>query len=325
MIESIVAGSVTLASSPFIARLLVSWGLIDTPNHRSLHSSPVPRGGGIACSLGVLAGGATAAIRGAPLPWFAVLVPLSLALVGLFDDRRSLPPAGRLAAQAVGGVLLGLAMGAGWWLLLGLVIVPITVNTVNFMDGVNGMTAANLASWGLVSALVSRGWDDDVVSVLGAVVAATALGFLPWNSPRARLFLGDSGSYLFGSLVSVGLILGMLQAPRGLILLAPLSIYFADTGATLIIRLFRREPILQAHREHTYQRIAAQGWSHTAVSALVLVCNLVITLAWLPGRPVLGVPASVIIVSAYLLSPIPLRRLRAEALRRRTNGAAHDT
>jgi len=299
----------TMIAAPLVLRIMVRRGVLDVPNHRSSHVTPVPRGGGIACLAGVLAGFALASAHHHAVPWLAVSGAMLLAVVGFADDQGGLAAAPRLGAQLTVGAVVGLAEGGGWWILAGMVVIPIAVNAVNFMDGINGITGLNVAAWGLVAMAVGYAQHESSLVIIGAVTAGSTTAFLPWNAPVARLFLGDVGSYLLGGFVGIGIIIGVHQTPSGLVLLAPLAIYFADTCATLLRRGFRGEQLTTAHREHVYQRLVSEaGISQSKVAGLTVILALVITLAWISGSPYVGVVTTLTICATYLALPAALER-----------------
>jgi len=309
MAELLVSFAVAMSTAPLVLRVMRQRGVLDIPNHRSSHVTPVPRGGGVACLAGVLAGLALASVRHQDVPWLAVSGAVCLAIVGFADDRGALAAAPRLGAQIAVGALVGVTVGGGWWILAGLICIPVAVNVVNFMDGINGITSLNMAAWGFVAMAVGYAQHESSLVVIGAVTAGSTIAFLPWNAPVARLFLGDVGSYLLGALVGIGIIIGAHQTSSVALLLAPLAIYLADTGTALLRRALRGEQLITAHREHVYQRLVSEvGMSHSAVAALTVVLALVITLAWVPGSPLVGVPVTLVILATYLASPAALAR-----------------
>ena len=312
--------AVAMTAAPLVLRVMLHRGVLDVPNHRSSHVTPVPRGGGVACLAGVLAGLALASARHQDVPWLAVSGAVCLAIVGFADDRSALAAAPRLGAQIAVGALVGVSVGGGWWILAGMICIPVAVNAVNFMDGINGITSLNMAAWGFVAMAVGYAQHESSLVVIGAVTAGSTIAFLPWNAPVARLFLGDVGSYLLGALVGIGIIIGAHQTSSVVVLLAPLSIYVADTGTALARRTLRGEPLMTAHRQHVYQRLVSEvGMSHSAVAALTVVLALVITLAWVPGSLLVGVPATLVVLAAYLASPVALART-VQPRRQRTGG-----
>ena len=301
--------AVAMSAAPLVLRVMLQRGVLDVPNHRSSHVTPVPRGGGVACLSGILAGLAVASAQHQDVPWLAVSGAVFLAIVGFADDHGGLAAAPRLAAQVAVGALVGVTVGGGWWILAGIICVPVAVNVVNFMDGINGITSLNVAAWGIVAMAVGYAQHESSLVVIGAVTAGSTTAFLPWNAPVARLFLGDVGSYLLGALVGIGVVMGAHQTSSVVVLLAPLSIYLADTGTALVRRALRGEQLMTAHRQHVYQRLVSEaGMSHSTVAAVTVVLALVITVAWVPGSPLLGVPVTLVVLATYLASPAALAR-----------------
>jgi len=316
--ELLVSFAVAMAAAPLVLRVLLKHGVLDVPNHRSSHVVPVPRGGGIACLAGVLAGLALASTLDRDVPWLAVSGAVFLALVGFADDQGTLPTAPRLGAQVAVGALVGVSVGGSWWILAGMICIPIAVNVVNFMDGINGITGLNITAWGFVAMAVGYAQHETSLLVIGAVTAGSTTAFLPWNAPVARLFLGDVGSYLLGALVGIGIIIGAHQTPSVVVLLAPFSIYLADTGTTLVRRTLRGEHVLNAHRQHVYQRLVNEaGMSHSAVAAFAVLLALLITVAWVQSPQLLGVPITLLLLAIYLESPHALTHT-AESRNQRT-------
>jgi UDP-N-acetylmuramyl pentapeptide phosphotransferase/UDP-N-acetylglucosamine-1-phosphate transferase len=312
--ELLVSFAITMAAVPLVLRMMLRRGVLDVPNHRSSHVSPVPRAGGLACLAGVLAGLAVASAQHRDVPWVAVTGAAFLAVVGFADDRGTLAPGPRLAAQIAAGALVGVTAGGGWWILVGIVCISAAVNVVNFMDGINGITSLNIAVWGFAALAVGSAHHEPSLMAVGAVTAGSTMAFLPWNAPVAKLFLGDVGSYLLGALVGIGIVIGARHTPSLMVLLAPLSIYLADTGVTLARRALRGEHLMTAHREHVYQRLVSEaGMSHTAVAGLTAGLALVITVAWVPGLPIAGLPVTLVVIVAYLASPALLGRRTGRA------------
>lgn len=256
---------------------------LDIPNARSSHSRPTPRGGGVAIVLGFLVGLGlwwvqTAGLSPRALGWLvgAVLI----ALVGFVDDLRSLAALPRLIAQLIAAValtLLGvqlhdaspvtlLALPVAFTYIVGL------TNIYNFMDGIDGLATTQAAIAGVALGLSGGILGNPLLEVSGSVIAAAAIGFLPFNRPRARLFMGDVGSTFLGFsfagltlLASIGVGGGRLPLIVGPVLLAP---FVFDGTFTLIGRMLRREPWYSAHRSHLYQRLVGLGWSHGQVTSL---------------------------------------------------------
>jgi UDP-N-acetylmuramyl pentapeptide phosphotransferase/UDP-N-acetylglucosamine-1-phosphate transferase len=254
--------------------------LLDRPNERSLHRSPVPRTGGIGVLAGLLAGAALG-LAEAPLDgvWGWVGAALGLvALVSFLDDRGEVGPLYRLGAH-VGAALILMLGGLRWSVVelpglalslpaaaagLALILYVVwMVNLYNFMDGMDGF-AAGMAAFGF-AALAVLGWraGDLEFALVNGAIAASALGFLVGNFPPARIFLGDLGSASLGLLAAASALVG---SDRGLFPLWVAWLAFApfivDATWTLLSRLARGERVWEAHRSHHYQRLVLAGWSH---------------------------------------------------------------
>ncbi|MFK5690766.1 hypothetical protein ACI3EY_13960 [Ornithinimicrobium sp. LYQ92] len=273
------AMALTVASAPVLAPQLRAWGLVDVPNHRSSHDTPTLRGGGVAPMVGVLLAATGATLLGADgIPWTALVICVAVSLLGLVVDLRETSPLVRVVALALLGAALGSLLGDTGPALLGAVAMPVIVNVVNFMDGVNGITVLTSAAWGLV---VILGATSPAAVALAALTLGAAIGFLPWNLPRARMFLGDCGSYLFGALIAAALLLEYEGGQRPLLFVAPLVPYLLDTCSTVMRRAARGERLTEAHREHLYQRLARRpGWTHGRVAALWAAAALGVSGIW---------------------------------------------
>ncbi|BBP05734.1 glycosyl transferase [Sulfuriferula plumbiphila] len=236
---------------------------LDHPNQRSLHTTPIPRTGGLGVVAGVAAGWAAADGTLPVALWGGAAL---LAVLSFADDRYGLPTSVRFLAHIVAAVWLVAALGTGWnpwlWPLAVAAIVWMT-NLYNFMDGSDGL-AGGMALFGFgffAIAAATHGQSELALATL--TVAAAALGFLAFNLPPARVFMGDTGSISLGFLAAG---LGMLGAvhdawPAWFPVLVFLP-FIADATATLLRRGWRGEKVWHAHKEHYYQRLIRMGWSH---------------------------------------------------------------
>jgi len=284
------------ATTGLVLRSAARRGLVQVPNARSSHSRPTPTGGGLGIAVGAsLAGLALVAQPAAPAPVFLV-AGLLVAALGFVDDLRPLGAGWRLLAQALllgATIALGvplLAVGAqiglalpGPLLFVVLVLAGIYwVNIYNFMDGIDGLAASqalfmSLAGAGLLAWSAPDALDQPVFWWLCALGAASA-GFLVFNWPPARIFMGDVGStflgFMLAALALATIASGSLNLWTWVILAAGFA---ADASVTLLRRAGRGEKIMQAHRSHAYQRLARRWGSHRPVTLLYGAVNL----AWL--------------------------------------------
>jgi len=185
--------------------------------------------------------------------------------------------------QAAAGLVISgwmFQQGATWWHLpVVLLLVIAFVNAFNFMDGINGisaMTAAVAGAWWWWIGLTEG---SSALGLLGAIQFGAALGFLPWNAPKARVFLGDVGSYGLGLLIVGMSALAWLGGIDWLMAIAPLVIYYADTGWVLFKRCHGGRPLVEAHREHVYQRLVDDGWPHMVAAGLCASATAIVCLA----------------------------------------------
>ena len=264
------------------------------PNARSSHKVPTPQKGGItvlAATLLVATAGLAATGRLAALgpTWGAVAASaVVLAIIGALDDMRPLSEILRLASQAIAvavvvavgakarllpesvplGIELAFAVIAGLWF----------VNLVNFMDGIDWITVAEMIPIAAALALFAiLGLAPPELAFPAAALLGALAGFAPFNKPVARLFLGDVGSLPIGLLVAW--FLYVLAADGGLAAAIILPLYYlADATITLLRRLARGERIWEAHRTHFYQQATANGFSAMDVAVHVLGLNLALAL-----------------------------------------------
>ena len=295
----LVTGLTTAAGTALVRRRALARGRLDVPNARSSHSVPTPRGGGLAIVAVVL----TATIIAAALavlpagPCAALVIGGGMvAFVGYIDDLKGLPILPRLsvhvtaAAIAVatladaGSVFPGLPATMAITVLM--LAVLWSINLFNFMDGIDGLAASQATFVFLSSAALialSPRVDTPFLSLL-AVTSGACAGFLCWNWPPARIFMGDVGSGFLGFWVAaVALALdrtGVLSVWTTTILM---SVFVADATVTLLRRVARRERWHEPHRSHAYQTLARRWHGHRGVTVLLWAINVAFVLpmaAW---------------------------------------------
>ena len=262
-------------------------GLIDRPGERRSHMIATPRGGGIGIVVALLMAIAWLLLRDPQhtrlLSSFAIGLVL-VAGVGWADDHRSRSPWSRLIVQAVAALLLGWGIwqegGSAMAAAAAFMAAMVLVNVWNFMDGIDGLAASQTAIAAIAFGVAAG---QGMVTSLAFALAAACLGFLPFNLPRARIFLGDVGSGALGyALAALAIWLAMQDRMHALGLLLPVSAFLIDATLTLAMRIVRRQAWWLPHTEHAYQHwvrrcgwhgrvtLAYAGWSVVA-SALMLI------------------------------------------------------
>lgn len=284
-----------------IASLLLTWvlrryalsrSLMDIPNGRSSHSVPTPRGGGVAIVLTYLAALGVMAFTGWvdwPIAWPLLGAGVLIAVVGFLDDHGHIAARWRLLAHFfaagwalfwMGGLptvrLMGLDLDLGWFghLLAAMYLVWI-LNLYNFMDGIDGIASIEAVCACLGACLVYwlTGHENLIMPPMLLVVAV--LGFLYWNFPPARIFMGDAGSGFLGVVIGVlSLQAAWVKFEMLWVWLILLGVFIVDATFTLGRRLLRGDKVYEAHRSHAYQYASRRAGRHLPVTLAVMAINL---------------------------------------------------
>ena len=273
------------------------------PGARSSHVRPTPKGGGV----GIVAAFVWAGIA-AGLPMSVWLPLLALAVLSFVNDLRPIAPKTRLLAQFVAATA---ALWGAWWsggmnwngflLLPAVFFVVATANCYNFMDGINGIAGiSGVIAFSCLIAFAAAG-EPSVALVLPSIAVVGGLvGFLPFNLPRARLFMGDAGSVFLGFLFALCVCVLARSWTEFFVLASFLYPFYADEAVTMVERIWRGESLLQPHRRHLYQFLANElAFAHWKVSVAFGLLQLAIAaLAVLAGKrglpAVLGLDASLL-------------------------------
>jgi len=265
-----------------VRKLALKKNIIDNPNERSSHTVPTPRGGGLAIVITWFAGLICLFLQKqieANL-FFALMSGVVLAIVSALDDVLDLTPKIRMVAQAISAAGALYFLGGFnllpdfqnqlvFWGLTIVVFVGIIwfINLYNFLDGIDAFASqeAILVSAGLII-LTGNYW-------LGILIAAVG-GFLVWNWPKAKIFMGDVGSTQLGfALVVLGIYFHNQQAVNIFTWLALTSVFWFDATITLYRRWCNKEQLSKAHKKHMYQRLNQSGLSHLQVDLLAIAFN----------------------------------------------------
>lgn len=268
---------------------------VDMPNARSLHSVGTPRIGGLGMLIGagsIMAIYLMQATAGSSLLHIATGAALTLSLLSLLDDFKPLPVTLRLGAHMAAAGLISYAsdLPALSAIMVMLLLVWMT-NLFNFMDGSDGLAGSMALVGFLTYAWVA--WPTvPEIAVVCAMLAAAAAGFLVFNFPPAKIFMGDAGSvplgFLAGALGLAGWHAGIWSAEFPLLVFFP---FVADSTYTLIKRAAHGEAVWRAHNKHCYQRLVRMGWSHRKVLflyvSLMVISLFASTLSGWDGRDLL--------------------------------------
>lgn len=339
LVVLLVACAVTYLTTPIVRRLATALGAMTEVRGRDVHQEPTVRLGGLAMLAGLAAAMVVASqvpflqqVLAGPGPWAILGSAVLLCLVGAIDDMWGLDAYTRLAAQILAGLLLawfggvqiaslpilGVTVGSGtMFLILTIGTVVVTVNAVNFIDGLDGLAAgviaiAAAAFFFYTYALTRQSSPTDYSSLAAVITAALVgicLGFLPHNFNPARIFMGDSGSYLLGTILAAVAVVVTGQvdptvvsraqlAPAFAPLLLPLAVLLlplADFVLAVIRRVADGKSPFAADRLHLHHRLLALGHSHRRAVLIMYVWTAVVafgaviasfapaTFAWISG------------------------------------------
>jgi len=264
---------------------IAKWGfklsLFDKPNSRSSHKTVTPKGGGI----GILAAFSVCSIS-LSIPKSFWIPACFLSLFSLWGDRSEIKPKIRLLFQFAGGTILLIGIlgekGGGFteYALMPLLIVLLvgTTNFYNFMDGINGIASiSGVVGFGLIAFYASYFEINSLLSSLAICISSACVGFLPFNIPRAMVFIGDVGSILLGFVFS-GMAVYLSNGVLDFICLSSfLFPFYADELTTILVRLRDGEDLIQPHRRHLYQLFANEyGVAHWKISLGYGIFQLVV-------------------------------------------------
>ena len=314
MITYLIIAAILLAAELLYFRVADHFNIIDKPNQRSSHTRIVLRGGGIIFTIGLWV---WSAFYGFQYPWFLAAVTLA-AGISFIDDIHSLPDSVRLVVQflAMGLMLYQLTIGHGdllptWWawalfIVAGLIVCVGATNIYNFMDGINGITAAYSLAVLVPLALVNQADQSLIIVTILSVLVFSIFNFRPKN--KAKCFAGDVGSVGI-AFILLFLIGQLIMKEADITWLTFLIVYGVDGCCTILHRIMLHETLGEAHRKHAYQLMANElGMSHVTVSLIYMGLQLAISLSmiYLVPNTVLAhwiylVAVGIVLVAAYVL------------------------
>ena len=313
---------VTLIVTPIVRRLAIAQGLVDTPGGRKVHSTPIPRLGGVAIFAGVMTAVAVQAAGEFYLDWggtlveggtarvkvLGVLVAMTVIfLVGLVDDLMTLSPGLKLLGQVVAAAIaitaglkiayVGNPFGGGL-VSLGLLAGPITLiyivgftNVINLIDGLDGL-AAGVTAIAAVSLLLLAAQANRLdAAALAAAVIGACVAFLRYNFHPASIFMGDSGALFLGFTLAAISLMGVMKSTATIALAVPLLIIgvpIFDTASAIVRRVLHRRPIQEADKGHIHHRLLGRGFDQTQTVLIIYVWCIALavggyTVRWASG------------------------------------------
>lgn len=305
----ILAGSflASVLLTGFVRSYALKAGMVDVPNHRSSHDTPTPRSGGLSFVIlypVLLALFSNTGIMPEISSIFVVTIigGTAIAAVGYWDDRTDVHALYRIMLHTLVVAFVLYHVGAPDIIFPGLFeisnytaqfLVLLSViwllNLFNFMDGIDGLAAVEAVSvllFAVVLITISNE-QSDTFPVYLLLLCALVCGFLVWNWPPAKIFMGDVGSSFLGYIIAM---FALLSAHHGYLSLWTwiilLGVFIADSTVTLLTRIVNRETWYEAHRSHAYQRLARLWRSHGRVTLSVLAINIfwLFPLAWAAER-----------------------------------------
>lgn len=282
--------------------------VMDIPNYRSSHTIPTPRGGGVAFVVLFLVSLIVTFYSNALSLWDALgffVSGASVALLGFMDDHHPIAAKWRLLVHFIASAFLLYCLGGIGSLLPSSAHVPVIMlvlnilalfylvwmlNLYNFMDGINGLAAMEAITVCLGGALIYGLYGYHVLMTLPLILATTIAGFLVWNFPVARIFMGDVGSGFLGLMIAAFSIQASQVQPIFFWSWLILSgVFIVDATFTLLFRMYNGRRLDEPHREHAYQRAVDMLGSHVTITLSVLLINLL----WL-------FPLALLVANAYL-------------------------
>ncbi|WP_443695764.1 MraY family glycosyltransferase [Pseudomonas sp.] len=314
----VIAGCISLLLTSALRRYALSKSLIDVPNARSSHTVPTPRGGGVAIVLSFLLLVPLLSIFSL-LPWASawglIGAGVGVAVLGFLDDHGHIAARWRLLGHFsaavwalfwLGGIppltIMGVVFDMGWiGVVLSLFYLVWMLNLYNFMDGIDGLASVEAIAVCLSASLIYAlmGFSSLVWAPL--LLSFTVAGFLYWNFPPAKIFMGDAGSGFLGVTLGILSLQAACASPALLwVWVILMGVFVVDATFTLVRRLVRGDKVYEAHRSHAYQYASRQFGRHLPVTLTVGLVNVVWLLPVALCVALLGLDGFVGVIIAYI-------------------------
>ncbi|CRM19977.1 MULTISPECIES: MraY family glycosyltransferase [Pseudomonas] len=324
-----VVAALALLLTWILRRYALANSMIDIPNARSSHSIPTPRGGGVAIVLSFLIALPILYLGdeiSRSVTWALMGAGAAIAILGFLDDHGHIAARWRLLGHFgasiwalfwLGGLppisLPGMVVDLGW---LGHILAAFylvwLLNLYNFMDGIDGLASIEALCGCLGACLIYAATGNQALIWAPLLLSMAVLGFLYWNFPPARIFMGDAGSGFLGIILGIFSLQAAWQDMAFLwVWLILLGVFVVDATFTLIRRLLRGDKVYEAHRSHAYQFASRQIGGHLPVTLAVLAINLLWLIPIALSVALLGLNGLAGLVIAYI--PLVLLAIKYRA------------
>ena len=342
ILAAMIAMAFVIILTPTVIKLAVRTGAVDKPDARKVHKAPIPRIGGlgiyISFMIATLFSVMSSNLDGESMhEIIGLLVSGSLIfLLGIVDDYKNLPAKVKLLGQILAAVVFVLVFDVkidvitnpfGDYIYLEWVAIPATIfwlvgltNTVNLIDGLDGLAAGVSAIASITILLVALKQNFFLVAILTAALAGAAFGFLFYNSHPAKIFMGDSGSMFFGFMLAGISVIGAFKSTATIALIVPvlaLGLPILDTTFAIVRRYRGGQPIFKPDKGHLHHRLLSLGFTHKQAVLLMYVISAMlglsaVALTEVSSQFALIILIIVIIAVAYGAKKIGVLRLKRE-------------
>ncbi len=326
LLAFVIALLIVLAIMPFVIKFAIKTGAMDAPDKRKVHRKPIPRVGGIGIYIGFLAavliiGLSTGIAQGHETELLGLIIGGTfIVIVGLIDDYKNLPAKVKLLGQIAAACILAffdiridyITDPFGSWIFLDYLSLPVTVfwivgltNTVNLIDGLDGLAAGVSTIASITLLLVAYRSGDAFIVFLTAALVGAALGFLKYNFNPARIFMGDTGSMFLGFMFAGISIIGAVKSAATIALIVPilaLGLPILDTTFAIIRRYRGGVPIFKPDKGHLHHRLLDLGFTQRQAVLLMYVFSSFLGLSAIVLTEVKGY--AMILILLFILSII---------------------
>ncbi|GAA0402987.1 glycosyltransferase family 4 protein [Pseudomonas veronii subsp. inensis] len=328
----ILTGGISLLLTSALRRYALAKSLIDVPNARSSHTVPTPRGGGVAIVVSflfLLPVLAISSLLSWSFTWGLLGAGAGIAVLGFLDDHGHIAARWRLLGHFsasvwalfwIGGApplsVMGTTFDMGW---VGIVLVMLylvwMLNLYNFMDGIDGLASLEAIFVCLSAALIYALMGFSALAWAPLLLSFAVAGFLYWNFPPAKIFMGDAGSGFLGVTLGIFSLQAAWASPSLIwVWVILMGVFIVDATFTLIRRLVRGDKVYEAHRSHAYQYASRKYGRHLPVTLAVALVNVVWLLPIALCVALLGLEGFIGVIIAYIPLVMLARMFHAGAV-----------